>query len=286
MEWPRLGRVSYLNCLPVFHALETGRVEVPARIVAAHPSALNESFRQGELEVTAVSSLAYGEMAEEALVLPDLSISSNGKVMSVALASHLPVEELGGEPLSLTPYSATSVVLLQLLLRRLYHVSPSLFTRPRGSPPDWGKPQALLTIGDECLRVTREGRFPYLYDLGEEWRRLTGKRMVFALWVARKEFARSSPDQLAGIWQALQLSKEWGRKHPGACVAVGAERLEVEPEFMEEYFAALDHDLDWPHLEGLLTFYRLAYAEGFLPRPVTMEIWGREDAGNYRLQSA
>ncbi|BCV21614.1 menaquinone biosynthetic enzyme MqnA/MqnD family protein [Moorella sp. Hama-1] len=286
MEWPRLGRVSYLNCLPLFYALETGQVKVPAKIVADHPAVLNKAFRQGELEVTAVSSLAYGQFAEEALVLPGLSIACHGRVGSVVLVSRVPVAELGGRPLSLTPYSATSVVLLRILLQRLYRVAPDLFIRPAGSPLDWGQPEALLAIGDEALQVVRAGRYPFVYDLGEEWRQLTGKPMVFALWVARRDFASMYPEELAGIWQALQAARAWGKRHPGTLAAVGAQRLGVEPEFIEDYFAVLNYDLDWPHLEGLLTFYRLAHAEGLLLHPVALEIWGGEDEGNYRLQSA
>lgn len=286
MDWPRLGRISYLNCLPLFYPLETGRVQVPAKIIADHPALLNKAFRQGELEVTAVSSLAYGQFAAEALVLPGLSISCHGRVGSVVLVSRVPVVELGGRPLSLTPYSATSVVLLRILLQRFFRVAPDLLTRPAGSLPDWGRPEALLTIGDEALQVVREGRYPFVYDLGEGWRQLTGKPMVFALWVARKDFATAHPEKLAEIWRALQEARAWGKGHPGTLAAVGAQRLGVEPEFIEDYFALLNYDLDWPHLEGLLTFYRLAHAEGFLAHPVALEIWGGENERNYRLQSA
>jgi chorismate dehydratase len=178
------------------------------------------------------------------------------------------------------------VVLLRILLQRLYRVAPALFIRPAGSPPDWGQPEALLAIGDEALQIVRAGRYSFVYDLGEEWRQLTGKPMVFALWVARKDFAAAHPEKLAGIWRSLQKAKAWGKRHPGTLAAVGAQMLRVEPEFIEDYFTLLNYDLDWPHLEGLLTFYRLAHAEGLLLHPVALEIWGGEDEGNYRLQSA
>ncbi|WP_258359849.1 menaquinone biosynthetic enzyme MqnA/MqnD family protein [Moorella sulfitireducens (nom. illeg.)] len=286
MDCPRLGRVGYLNCLPLFYPLETGRVKVAARIVADHPAVLNKAFRQGELEVTAVSSLAYGFFAGNALVLPGLSISCRGRVGSVFLLSRIPVKELEGRTLSLTPYSATSVVLLRILLQRFYHVAPDFFTRPAGSPPEWQRPDALLTIGDEALQIAGAGRFPFVYDLGEEWYRFTGKPMVFALWVARKDFAAAHPEKLAGIWRALQEARAWAKGHPGTLAAVGARHLGLEPEFIEDYFALLNYDLDWPHLEGLLTFYYLARAEGFLDHTVALEIWGGDNERNYRLQSA
>lgn len=281
-----MGRVSYLNCLPLFYPIEAGRVSVPAKIFADHPAVLNAAFQRGELEVTAVSSLAYGQFAGEALVLPGLSISCRGRVGSVLLASRLPAEDLEGRPLSLTPYSATSVVLLRILMKRWYGVTPTYFTRPAGSPPEWEAPDAFLTIGDEALEIARSGRFPHIYDLGEEWLRFTGKPMVFALWVVRKDFAAAEPEKLAAVWHALQEAKLWSRTHPGALAAAGADRLGVEPEFVEDYFTLLNYDLEWIHLEGLMTFYRLALLDGYLTRPVVLEIWGGEHEGNYRLESA
>lgn len=286
MECLRLGRVSYINCLPLFYAIETGQVVLPAKIVADHPAVLNRAFQQGELAVTAISSLAYGNLMEEALVLPGLSISCHGPVGSVLLASRLPVEELTGCRVSLTPYSATSVVLLRILMERFYHVSPCFFTRPAGTIPGWEMPDAVLTIGDEALQLAQKGSYPFIYDLGAEWKKFTGKPMVFALWAVRREFAAVCPEGLLSMWKALQSAKDWGRKHPRTLAAVGAQRLGLAPDFMEKYFALLNYDLDWLHLEGLLTFYRLAYDMGLLPLPTVLDVWGKENEGHYRLQSA
>ena len=53
LEKPRLGRVRYINCLPIFYPLEKGLIKLPARIVADHPSQLNSMLAAGDLEVTA-----------------------------------------------------------------------------------------------------------------------------------------------------------------------------------------------------------------------------------------
>lgn len=90
LEEPRLGRVGYINCLPIFYALEKGFVRIPARIVADHPSRLNSLLAAEELEVTVVSSIAYAHYGESCVVLPDLAIASDGAVWSVALLSRVP----------------------------------------------------------------------------------------------------------------------------------------------------------------------------------------------------
>ncbi|KKM12580.1 ABC transporter substrate-binding protein [Clostridiales bacterium PH28_bin88] len=286
MEWPRLGRVSYINCLPVFHALEEGLVEVPARVCAHHPSQLNRMFREGSLEVTAISSIEYARQQEDCLILPDLSISADGPVRSVALVSREPMERMAGKRISLTPYSATSVVLLQVLLQRFYRVESRFFTRPPDAPVWWDEPDASLVIGDEALREIQQAGGYHVYDLAAEWKRWTGRPMVFALWVARPDFARRQPELLAAIWQGMLASKRWGKEHPGELVA-RAEHLASLPEtVLADYFRCLRFDLDWDHVDGLMYFYRCAAECGLLDPALTLNIWGKEDDRCYRVQSA
>ncbi len=297
MELPLVGRVSYINCLPVFQALESGLVDIPARILADHPSRLNQMFREGRLQVTAISSIEYARQEGRSLVLPHLSISADGPVRSVVLISKMPMEELGGKTISLTPYSATSVALLRILAQKFYQVDVSFITRPAGSGVWWNDPEAALVIGDEALQTVHQagrtgptgalhaGRL-YLYDLAEEWKRWTGRKMVFALWVARPEFARQYPAHLAAVWQGMISSKKWGQEHPAEIVDRGHSLTSLPAAVLADYFSRLQHELDWGHLDGLMYFYRLAWECGLLERPVSLRIWGREDDGYYLIQSA
>lgn len=286
MEWPRLGRVSYINCLPVFHALEEGLVEVPAKVCAHHPSQLNRMFREGSLEVTAISSIEYARQQEDCLILPDLSIAADGPVRSVALVSRGPVELLAGKRISLTPYSATSVVLLQVLLQRFYRVEGRFFTRPPGAPVWWDEPDASLVIGDEALREIQQAGGYHVYDLAAEWKRWTSRPMVFALWVARPDFARQQPERLAAIWQGMLASKRWGEEHPGELVTRAGHLTSLPETVLADYFRCLRFDLDWDHVDGLMYFYRCAAECGFLDPALTLNIWGKEDDRCYRVQSA
>ncbi|NPV74201.1 MAG: menaquinone biosynthesis protein [Pelotomaculum sp.] len=286
MERPRLGRVSYINCLPVFHAIEEGLVEVPARLCAHHPSQLNAMFREGLLEVTAVSSIEYARQQESCLILPGLSIASDGPVRSVALLSRLPAGRLAGRRISLTPYSATSVVLLKVLLQRFCGVKALFFTRPPGSPAWWGEPDASLVIGDEALMEVNRAGSLHVYDLGEEWKRWTGRPMVFALWVARPDFARRQPRQLAAIWKGMISSKKWGQEHHEELVARAKSLTSLPEAVLSDYFRCLKFDLNWDHLDGLMYFYRCAAECGLAEPSAVLNIWGKEDDRCYRIQSA
>ncbi|SMB98259.1 futalosine synthase [Thermanaeromonas toyohensis ToBE] len=276
--FPRIGRVAYLNCLPVFYALEQGWISIPGHVVAGHPAELNRALAEGELEITAVSSLAYAYHFEQCLILPDLSISSLGQVKSVALLSKLPVKELEGKYISLTPYSSTSVALLSILLKSFYGVKAHFFTRPAGVSLWWAKPgckepAAALAIGDEALLWVNKSQGLFVYDLGEEWHRFTGQPMVFALWVVKRSFAREYPEKVEVIWRGLVDSKKWGKEHLKE-LALQASRLSGLPfSLLLEYFHVLQHDLTPKYLEGLRTFYQYAYREGWLPTFPQIEIW-------------
>ncbi len=292
MEKPRLGRVGYVNCLPIFYAIESGLIQLPAELVADHPSRLNTLLAAGKIEVTAVSSIAYAHNRESCVILPDLSIACDGAVWSVALLSRMPVSRLKGKRVSLTPYSATSIALLQILLSKFYGVKAELFTRPPGVSPWWGDPDATLVIGDEALRLTcfpsvgvaedREspsrGLDYYVYDLGAEWKRFTGMRMVFALWVASREFAVRFPDLLREIWRALQAAKGWGCSHGETVAGVAAQLIGMPPATLTEYFRHLKYDLSEPYLSGLQHFYECARQCGLIQTPVRMKIWREVDA--------
>lgn len=286
MEWPRVGLVGYINSLPVSYALEVGVVNLPAKICAHHPAELNRLLQTNQLEVAAVSSIEYARQQDSCLVLPALSISADGQVRSVALVSRVPMEELHGQAVSLTPHSATSIALLQILTRKFYRIEPRYFVRPAGSSMWWGSPVASLVIGDEALQAVCTTHDCYVYDLAAEWKRWTGLKMVFAIWVARWDFAASHPEQLSTIWQGLVAAKRWGLDHKDLLTVRGAKLTGLPPAAVRGYFDVLEYDLDWGHLEGLLYFFLCAREYGLLDRPAMLHIWGKTNVPYYCVQSA
>jgi len=113
----RVGRIPFLNLLPIYRALETGFPLEYVRFVPGHPFELNRKLRAGKLDISPSSSIEYGKHPERYLLVPDVSISSRSKVMSVLLFSHRPAAELPGGPIAVTASSDTSVILLEILLR-------------------------------------------------------------------------------------------------------------------------------------------------------------------------
>src|SRR5689334_18754144 len=92
----RIGRIPYVNCYPVYGAIDRKIVALKGDIVDGVPSALNAQMAKGTLDVSVVSAVEYARDAKKYLLLPDLAISCDGPVRSVVLFSKRPASELSG----------------------------------------------------------------------------------------------------------------------------------------------------------------------------------------------
>ncbi|HEX6070293.1 MAG TPA: menaquinone biosynthesis protein, partial [Longimicrobiaceae bacterium] len=166
----RLGRIPWINCYPVYGAMDRGLVNVPAETVTGTASELNELLAAGELQVSVVSAVEYARNASAYHLLPDLAITCDGPVHSVALFSRRPIEELDGRTVLLAASSRTSVLLLELLCRHRWDVAPR-FATARAEAADLpalaGLPhEAVLVIGDAALLLRARDLYPVHVDLG------------------------------------------------------------------------------------------------------------------------
>lgn len=120
----RVGRIPYINCYPVYGAIDAGVVKLDAELITGVPSALNAQMARGQLDVSVVSAIEYARASERYVLLPDLAISCDGPVRSVLLLSNVPGPELGGRKVMISRSSMTSVALLELLFANVWHAKP------------------------------------------------------------------------------------------------------------------------------------------------------------------
>jgi len=260
----RLGRVRYINCEPVYYALERGIVAADCEIHDGTPAELNERLRAGDLDVSVISVMEAALRPEAYRLLPDLAIACDGAVESVLLASERPVEALDGQPVALSPHSLTSVYLVRLLLEKAYGVRPRYLADAAAA----GAVGHLL-IGDEALRLGPRSAHPL--DLGKAWHALTGLPFVFAVWAARRAVWAAAPDEVRTIHRALLTAKAYTRDHPEAMVALACERTGLTPEACRRYLQErLSFDLSPRHREGLRTFLQMLVDAGELPAVPTL----------------
>lgn len=272
----RVGRIPYINCFPVYGAVDRGIVPLKAKLVDGVPTALNRMMAEGSLDVSVVSAVEYARDSERYLLLPDLAISSDGPVRSVMLFSAEPAESLTGKRVLVSRSSMTSVHLLELLFEHVWRARPEFV--PGDAEADSltreGRHQvdARLVIGDAALMlqsakhpvaVAHGEAYPFTYDLGAEWKAWTGLPFVFAVWVAQ----RSTPvaDALA-LHASLIASRDWGVAHLPELAAQAARATGVPLDECRHYFDGLDWRLGLPYLEGLTEFFRRLELAGRVPR--------------------
>lgn len=263
----RLGYIDYLNSLPVYYGLETGAVPVPEGIelVKDVPTALSRRLCAGELDVSPIPAFEYARHADDLVLLPDLSINSHGFVHSVCLFYRNGIESLEGRDVCVTHESATSRMLLRILLEKRFGVQVNRVDGEADLEEIGHKYAGVLLIGDNALKGALA--YPNLgrIDLGEEWTRWTGTPMVFAVWAARREFAESQPEALREVHETLLAGKRWGRTNRAEIVEHARRQLFLSRAYMARYFRDLHYDLDEPKLAGLRRFYELAEEMGEIP---------------------
>ena len=114
----RVGRIRYINCYPVYGAIERGIVPLDGELVDGVPTQLNRLMANGDIDVSVVSAVEYAKDADRLLLLPELGITSDGPVRSVMLFSKRAPRDLGGCRVVVSKSSMTSVHLLELLFER------------------------------------------------------------------------------------------------------------------------------------------------------------------------
>ncbi|MBA3918201.1 MAG: hypothetical protein C0516_06420 [Gemmatimonas sp.] len=270
----RVGRIRYINCYPVYGAIERGLVPLAGKLVDGVPTQLNQLMADGQLDVSVVSAVEYARDAHRFLLLPELGITSDGPVRSVMLFSRRAPQDLGGRRVLVSRSSMTSVALLELLFEHVWKC------RPKFVPGDAEMADiahfanddhdARLVIGDAALKLFHESqgggpwaeRYPWQEDLGAAWKAWTGLPFVFAVWVAQ----RGTPvhDSLSAH-ASLIASRDWGLAHLDVLSAQAAEASGVPVRTCREYFAGLDYRLSYPHLAGLTEFFRRLVLAGRVP---------------------
>lgn len=269
-----LGRIGFLNVLPIYYPLENGIVSHPFEIVAGVPSYLNGLVAKGELDISPVSSIEYARRAGRYYIVPDLSISSFGEVRSVLLLSRYPVEQLSGKKILVSTHSHTSIGLLKILCKLRYGIEPVFESGTFSDRTEQdGEPDACLTIGDEALRLNRIHIYPHVLDMGQAWYDWTGLPFVFAVWVVRKKAVAQKNGEIDAAVEALIASKRWGCSNMERICEHAARSGVLEIEAMREYYRCLQYDLNENERKGLELFYSYLHRIGELPRAPRLEVY-------------
>jgi chorismate dehydratase len=171
----------------------------------------------------------------------------------------------------MTTASATSVVLLRVLLEVRYNMNPVYTQYEQGVEDPSEKVDAMLTIGDLALTKTPLPEFPHRYDLGELWYEFTGLPFVFALW--HVNYKKNVERELDMLYAILIASKEYGISHLGDLAQSESKRFNIPVELLLSYWNSFSYGLGREEQKGLRAFYGYAAEIGVIERIPELRFW-------------
>lgn len=280
----RVGKISYLNLLPVFHSLD--RITVPGHyeIIESFPSALNHMLRDGQLDVSPSSSIEYLRDKDGYGYLEGHSISSRGAVKSILLFSEVPIEEMAGHEVMSTHQSETSVALLKIILNKFHGHDCAVTTTDMPFDEAIRRHSAYLSIGDDALGAlisaetinsadmpsncnamcSISGKPLYVYDLGDLWFAHTGLPAVFALWTYRKDLPPYKKHLLQEFKKDLDRALDYALKNLESIAA--SAKTHIPASEAVAFWKGITYDLPEDCIEGLKLFDKYLIETGQLTR--------------------
>lgn len=181
----RVGIVSYLNTRPLIYGLKRPPMASQIELIEEHPARLADMLKNKEIDLGLIPVAAIPELSEHHLV-GDYCIGTEGEAASVCLFSEVPLEEI--KTVYLDYQSRTSVELLKWIMKEYWGIHPRLI---EAANEDYRKEMkgstAGLVIGDRAFEQRKHSTF--FYDLGSEWKKITGLPFVFATWVSNKQLS-------------------------------------------------------------------------------------------------
>ena len=255
---PKVGHIQFLNCLPLYYGLVKSYALLDIELIKGLPTELNNLLLSGRLDISPISSIEYARHHDSLVLFPDFTVSSDGEVKSILLLSRFPIDKLSGKKIALTGTSATSQVLLKLILKHGYGIEPEYFV----CPPDLNRmletADAALLIGDIALKYYIAAKDYYRYDLGFEWKKLTGKKMVYAVWAVNRRFSETKSELCEKVFETFRKSMDYSLTNLPEIIEYAVKWESFSPSFLMDYFKSLRFDFGDAYQEGLLYFYKLA----------------------------
>jgi len=178
----KIGIVSYLNTRPLIYGLQREPMSSQIELIEDTPAQLADLLASDQIDIGLIPVASIPRFPDH-YIIGDYCIATEAEVASVCLFSEVPLEKI--ERVYLDYQSRSSVALLKWLMKESWGISPELLdSRDESYLNDISGTTAGLVIGDRALRQRKVSTF--IYDLGLEWRKITGLPFVFAAWISKR----------------------------------------------------------------------------------------------------
>lgn len=285
----RISIVEYLNTAPLVWGFTDGPLVGKYDLSFTVPSQCAEALRRGDVDVAIIPAIEYQRM-EGMTVIPGISIAAKTDVRSLLVVAKRPIEM--AKRVALDTSSRSSAALVRLLAAEYWKISPDFIEAAPNPTEMLRQADAALVIGDPALRIamkmdTLAGKVPsgeqccqgdpdelpvpgfetiFVYDVAYQWREMTGKPCVLALWAGRREAI--TPEVVADF----EVSKRYGLSRLREISEGASIKLDLPPRALERYLTAhINFDLDAENLAGLRLYFEKAAAAGLIPRARPLE---------------
>ena len=272
-----VGRICFANTDPIYYGIDNGLKPSWLDIITAPPSVLNRMFSKGKLDISPVSSVAYAEHSNEWLLLPDISISCLGDVLSVLLVSKYPFEKLHNKNIILTDESASAAKLVKLFftIKKITPLFKQGAIKHSGDIPK--NVDALLVIGDTALKGQWETRYKYVWDLSGMWEKNTGLPFIFSVWAVHKKFAYEKPEIVTHISNLFQLSKKAGKEKIEEIAISCSKKIMKDTNFCINYYNKLCYDMKISEINGLNAFFDALLKNNMIKNKIKLTFFNHKD---------
>ena len=284
----RISIVEYLNTAPLVWGFTDGPLAGKYDLSFTVPSQCAEALRRGDVDIAIIPSIEY-QRIDGLVVLPDMAVACTQEARSLLVVAKRPIEL--ARSFALDASSRSTAALVKILSKRLWRITPQFVDAAPDPTAMLESADAALVIGDPALRVALKmsalaAKSPgkdnccngdpedmpvpgvdtlFVYDVVHQWRELTGKPAVLAIWAGRRDAI--TPEVVADF----QASKAYGIERIHDIAEGAALKLDLPPCPLAKYLRQnIQFDLDEDKLEGLRLFYQMAAEEGLIPaaRPI------------------
>jgi len=249
----KLGCLPYLNVKPLVYPLEHGELPAGWELVYAPPAELAKMLALGEIAAAPVSSFATFENPDLD-VCPGICIAADGPVRSVLMLSKIEPQNIC--TVALDTGSLSGANMLRIILAEACGLRPEFVPMPPRPVSAMLKScDAALMIGNSAMLCPKDGL--HVFDVAEEWKKLTGLPAVFALWAGRE----MSPE----LVHVLYESRRKGMSRLGEIAQEESAKLGLPFELCYEYLSeTMVYDLGEREALGLKVFRDKCVEHGLL----------------------
>ncbi len=242
----KLGDVPFINSKPLFYALELGLVPHQFSIENHPPYILSKLLSEKKIDL---GLIPVAELVKKGgyKVIPDISISSFGKVDSVLLISKKEIRDIKTVALDMRSQSSSS--LIRVIFNSFYGMKPEYVIKDHKQNFFDGVDAGMI-IGDAGLQYLFKNKDGFIvYDLGEIWTEKTGLPFVYAVLAVNRDVDLK---ENAGVFAE---SKEIGKQKIDEICENEHKKIGIDFEMCKKYITSrIRYDLGGPEQEGIRKF--------------------------------